>query len=138
MKFMNNIWAQNKMTKVYSVNGERFFQSKTTVFDILHWNNRFVIGEPYYEASSKQLTSADIVSDVDFVTEHFDNILYDFVDESRDCYMAHDVDDAAKSELRQLLIAWVDKHIDLSTDKHSLGESVQVHVTSDDIKNYTK
>lgn len=126
------------MTKVYSVDDELFFQSKTDVFDILHGNNRFVIGEPYYEASSKQLTSADIVSQVDFVTEHFDNILYDFVDETWDCYMAHDVDDAAKSELRQLLIAWVDKHIDLSPYNHPLGESVLVHVTSDDIKNYAK
>ena len=126
------------MTKYYSVDDELFFPEKSDVFDVLHGNNRFVIGETYYEANGDRVTADVFAYDPDFITEHFDDMLFDIVGDDVSINTFLDISEVARLELQQLLVTWIDKHIDLTPYAKIVGESVQLHVTSDDIKDYKK
>lgn len=126
------------MSKAYSLDNELFFMSKNDIFDILHNNNEFVIGKEYYEATNTPLTADVFASDPDFITEQFDLMLYDIVDDTIKDDTFYKISEEARLDLQQILVAWIEKHIDLSPYSQIVGESVKQYVTSDDIKAYKK
>ena len=126
------------MSKAYSLDDELFFMSKTDIFDILHENNMFVIGQEYYEATNESLTANLFAKNTDFITDHFDDMLYNIVGDEIKEDTFYKLSEDARLHLQKLLIAWIEEHIDLSPYSKILGESVTLHVTSDDIKAYKK
>lgn len=126
------------MSKAYSLDDELFFMSKNDIFDILHNNNEFVIGKEYYEVTNTPLTADVFASDPDFITEQFDSMLYDIVGDTIKEDTFYNATEEAKLDLQELLKSWIEEHIDLSPYSKILGESVTLHVTSDDIKAYKK
>ena len=124
------------MTKAYSVDDELFFISKNEVFDVLYDNKQFVIGQTYYQADCEHPVADYFASNPDFITEHFDDLLSDFLPDDMCGEVFSNVGDEARRELQQLLVGWIDKHIDLHIHYSVVGDSELCRVTSQDIQKY--
>lgn len=124
------------MTKAYSVDDELFFISKNEAFDALYDNKQFVIGQPYYQVDCERLVADYFASNPDFIIEHFDAMLCDIIPDDLCGEVFSNVGDEARRELQQLLVGWIDKHIDLPVQYSVVGESELCRVTSQDIQKY--
>ena len=92
-------------------------------------------GDVYYEADAVRCTSAEGINahTVDLLLESMDEQMYDEVGE---CYNneCSDVSDEAKQELRALIEAWAQKHINLSRFWKIKGKSRECRLTKEDLQ----
>jgi hypothetical protein len=118
--------------KCYSVDGNDYSTSRDAVFEQLQASGDFVLGVQYYETECEPIDMAAL-DIVDCVLDEFDNHLAEELGECYDNDFSN-VDDNAKDELKQLLNAWAEKHVNLDQYWRITGEPVTKSVTAWDIE----
>lgn len=119
------------LEKCYSINDEDFnFTSVGDLFDHLDSEGELVEGRFYYEADCRRIKPSGLVS-AESVIETIGYAMWEEVGEIADCYP--DVTTEAKSELQELLDAWLIKHADPSNFWQTVGKSRVVAVTEQDV-----
>ena len=119
--------------KCYSLDGEDYnCTTFSELIDNLQNNHENIVGVEYYEADAVSITHYDVVSEQqESLLEIFDARANDMLGEIFDWdYTA--VDESAKDELRNLLIQWANKHVDLSR-YYFVKNSIVKIVNSDDV-----
>lgn len=99
--------------KCFSVDGERYFDDITTVFESLDDDDLLVAGAEYHEADKvENPASACFDGSADRAIEDAINQAWDLAGEWAEDF-ADDVPQAAKDELEQFIKSWADRHINV-------------------------
>jgi hypothetical protein len=118
----------------YSTDNEAF--NHNSLESLLDYMDGPQVGDVYYEADGVRLPPTAGINDwtVESILEGMDERIYDEIGDSYDTQECFDVSDEAKAELRQLLEAWVTKHIDLSRYWRLIGDSRECRLTAEDLE----
>ena len=121
-----------ELKKCYSLNDEDFnFDSMSDLIDSCDDPK---VGDTYWEADCRTMQSTDVINSytVDSLLENMDERIYEDVGEVYDNECSY-VTDEAKTELRNLMEAWAEKHINLSRYWKIIGKSRECKFTEDDL-----
>ena len=120
------------MTKYcYSLDEECFkYESIGDLIDDLKSNTGDPVGTTYWRGEAVEITHAECI-DVDGFLETCDERVYEKVGEVYDSCFAG-VDDAAKTELHELLVAWSKKHVNMRCWK--VTNTKEMKITQEDLK----
>lgn len=117
----------------YSSNDEEF--NFDELGDLIDHMDDPQVGDVYYEADAVRCTSVDGINShtVDSILENMDERMYDEIGE---CYdnECSDVSDEAKQELRSMIEAWAQKHINLSRFWRIKGKSRECRLSKEDLE----
>lgn len=117
--------------KCYSLNDEDFNHDE--LGDLIAGMDDPKVGDVYWEADCRTVTSADAVGNVDHILEEMDQCMYEELGE----VFGNDFSEApqeAKDELNTLLKAWVEKHINLGRYWKIEGKSRECKLTAEDLE----
>ena len=107
--------------KCYSTDEENFnWESLSELIE----DNELEVGSAYWEADAIPVTHADNIH-VGNILEYMDERLYDEVGEIADCDYSN-VTHEAELELRDLMLAWAEKHVKLRYWKVRNAKEMQV------------
>lgn len=120
------------LRRFYSRDDEVFrFNDVGELLDDMAADGCLVPGAVYYEADSAPVTADDIVGS-GWLLDSLDDQLYELTGEAADGEFST-VDQAAKDELTKLLVAWIERHVNLSLYWRIVGHSRQCEVTAEDV-----
>lgn len=122
------------MNKCYSRDDEFFrFDSLGELIDDMRADGTEPqVGDTYHEANFRRCTADDAIS-VYWVLEDMDSRMGDDIGESYDDNPFSTTSTEAKDELKQLLEAWVNKHVDLSRYWLIQGRSRECKFVAEDL-----
>jgi hypothetical protein len=118
-------------TTCYSADGETFsHESLGALID----NDELQVGDTYYEADSEPLKAGDCLRPhvIENLLECMDERLWDLANAMPDNPFSG-VSPEARNELRSLVLAWAERHVDLTRYWHIVGEPRQCVLTPDDL-----
>lgn len=121
------------MTRIcYSLDDEEFrYDSLGDVIDAM---DEPQVGSVYYEADCRELAAPDFADNntIEHLLEHMDEDLFEEVGEIADCDFTS-VPPEAKEELRALVQAWVEKHVNVTRYWRIVGKSRECRLTAEDL-----
>ena len=121
--------------KCWSLNGEEFFDDWDWLIDELqdYESDDPPIGAEYFEGDKVDVKVGDYVDmhEIDSMLEQFDDLVYEDVGEIADCNF-YNISQDAKKELRELILDWAEKHVNLPYWK--VQNVVKKVVTQEDLE----
>ena len=119
----------------YSLNDEEYNHScLTDLMSELEDQGGLAVGAEYWEADTRPLGSADAFR-IEHLLEDADELIFEEVGEIYDNDLSS-VTPEAKIELRDLLLAWCDKHVNLAQYDVIEGRSRKKTITAADIEDF--